>query len=111
MSMVDLRRIEVPIFEPLLQLACMTDLVWSELSAFIPKLFPKIAVDCKNFSAANCPIKQVTQNFFVDRGTVDDTAAEGMFVLRRERRIGHEPVMLGLFHQGIEEKLRSAFHH
>src|SRR5205085_10403261 len=71
-AVMNLRRIHVPIFQPLLQLSGMSYLIWCETCAHAFKLVAQIKIHAQNLCRLNRIREEIAQYLFIHRWTGDD---------------------------------------
>ena len=107
-AMMDVLRLHVPILQPFLQLPRAPDLIRREPGARDGKLLAQVCVHAEGFRRLDRVREQVAQDLHVHRRPGADGGTERMLVLRRQRGIRHQPFVIRLLDERIEEKLRRA---
>src|SRR5262249_204419 len=109
-AMVNFRSLQVPIFEPLLKLSGAANLIGYQPRPGGRQLLAKSVVRAKDFRSLDTVAEQIPQNLHVHRWTGAHGGTMRMLLFWSKPWTGHQPFMRRLFHQGIKEKLRRAFH-
>ena len=106
MTVLRLGRLQIPIVEPLLQLAARADLQWGQPLPRPRELAAEIRIAFEDLRGALATVEQIAQNLHIHRRSRTNTdSSRPMGIFGRKGRTGDEPSAPRFFDQGIEEKL------
>src|SRR5437899_1063113 len=93
-TVLPLRRFQIPIFEPLLQLAGASYLHWRQASTNVGELDVELSVlDSQRLRGLEALKEQVAKDLHVHRRPSANRHSGWVLVFRRDRRTGNQPVM------------------
>ena len=104
MAMTLIPIFHIPVFQPFLQLADLTDLIRGKFLASCIKLLAECGVHTQQLGALDGIRKQVAQNLHIHRRAGANRRALRMIQLRRNGRIGHQPAVFRILLQCIQEE-------
>jgi len=108
-AMMDVARLHVPVFEPLLKLAFLADLVRRQAGPRRLDLVAELSVHIENRRGVNAVREQIAKDLAVHRRPGTDRDAIFVPILRRQRWACDQPLMLRFFHKCVEEELARPF--
>jgi len=110
-AVVEVRGLHVPVLQPLLELAACADLVGCKPCPCGSELPAEVRIHAEDPGGLDAHAEQVPEDLAVHgRPCAHAGITEGVLVLGRQGRAGHQPLVRGLLDKGVQEELRSAPH-